>query len=245
MESPRRSHHFGSVLCCVFALCLHLEFCSTGDCPADGRTWVPFQDQCYHFVHGEEDKIKSYTFERAKTLCRGFELLTVQSAAENHFVIIYSPEVWRGKVNVWLGMYYDTDSEDMRWFGDESPVGFTNWEDSSSPSDMVPLDTCVALHSNTGRWENVSCLDEVENGVICETAQKEEEGKQRPNALLSALVILSVVAIMGISAVIWFLHQKNNLGSTIFTAFEYHPPFRVLDTDQSCLVEAEETDSVP
>ncbi|KAF0026479.1 hypothetical protein F2P81_021216 [Scophthalmus maximus] len=168
----------------IYAVCTHADgCCSRGDCPADGRTWVPFQDQCYHFVHGEEDKIKSYTFERAKTLCRGFELLTVQSAAENHFVIIYSPEVWRGKVNVWLGMYYDTD--------------------------------------------------------------KEEEGKQRPNALLSALVILSVVAIMGISAVIWFLHQKNNLGSTIFTAFEYHPPFRVLDTDQSCLVEAEETDSVP
>ncbi|AWP13052.1 putative CD302 antigen [Scophthalmus maximus] len=230
---------------CAVKLLTRSHFLKSNNCPADGRTWVPFQDQCYHFVHGEEDKIKSYTFERAKTLCRGFELLTVQSAAENHFVIIYSPEVWRGKVNVWLGMYYDTDSEDMRWFGDESPVGFTNWEDSSSPSDMVPLDTCVALHSNTGRWENVSCLDEVENGVICETAQKEEEGKQRPNALLSALVILSVVAIMGISAVIWFLHQKNNLGSTIFTAFEYHPPFRVLDTDQSCLVEAEETDSVP
>lgn len=58
----------------------------------------------------------------------------------------------------------------MRWFG-EDPVKFTNWEDSSSPSDLVPIDTCVALHSNTGKWENVSCMDEVENGVICETAQ--------------------------------------------------------------------------
>ncbi|GLD52071.1 CD302 antigen [Lates japonicus] len=216
----------------------------TGDCPADGRTWVPFQDRCYHFVHGEEDKIKSYTFERAKTLCQGFELLSIQSAEENDFVIKYSPEVWKGNVNVWLGMYYDTNSEDMRWFG-EDPVRYTNWEDSSSPSDLVPLDTCVALHSNTAKWENVSCLDDVENGVICETVQKAEEAKRKPSALLSTLVILSVVAIMGISAVIWFLHQKHNLGSNILTAFEYHPPFRVLDTDQSCLVEAEETDSVP
>lgn len=48
-------------------------FCDfPSDCPADGRTWVPFGNGCYHFVHGEEDKIKSYTFERAKTLCRGF-----------------------------------------------------------------------------------------------------------------------------------------------------------------------------
>lgn len=118
----------------------------SSDCPADGRTWVPFEGKCYHFVHGEEDKIKSYTFERAKTLCQGFgtwlslffqkqnekieivfstlclimslyiallflELLTIQSAKENDFVIKYSPEVWKGIVNVWLGMYYDTNSK--------------------------------------------------------------------------------------------------------------------------------------
>lgn len=231
------------MFCCVFVLCVHLQLVWTGDCPADGRTWVPFGDRCYHFVHGQEDKIKSYTLERAKTLCQSFELLTVQSAEENDFVIKYSPEVWKGNVNVWLGMYYDTNSEEMRWLG-EDPVRFTNWENTSS-SDLVIMDTCVALHSNTGKWENVSCLEEVENGVICETAQKAEEAKQKPSALLSALVILSVVAIVGVSAVVWFLHQRHNLGSSIFTGFEYHPPFRVLDTDQSCLVEAEETDSVP
>lgn len=57
----------------------------------------------------------------------------------------------------------------MRWFGD-GPVQFTNWENSSA-SDLVPLDTCVTLHSNTGKWENVSCLEDVENGVVCETGQ--------------------------------------------------------------------------
>lgn len=59
--------------------------------------------------------------------------------------------------------------DNMMWFGDD-PVLFTNWEDSS-PSDLVPLETCVSLHSNTGKWENVSCLEEVENGVVCETDQ--------------------------------------------------------------------------
>lgn len=122
----------------------------SSDCPADGRMWVPFQDKCYHFVHGEEDQLKKYTFERAKTLCQGFgtrnnlfwdtfhrqndswnvisvhlwpcwrtflhsffflELLSIQSAEENDFVIKYSPEVWRNTVNVWLGMYYDTSSK--------------------------------------------------------------------------------------------------------------------------------------
>ena len=45
--------------------------------------------------------------------CSAFsvELLTIQSAEENDFVIKYSPEVWKGIVNVWLGMYYDTNSK--------------------------------------------------------------------------------------------------------------------------------------
>ena len=126
-----------------------LDYFFLSDCPADGRTWVPNGDKCFHFVHGKEDSIKSYTFDRAKSLCQGFsmshvvlfflttllkekkktaegcifnmrvslcvttflELLTIQSAEENDFVIKYSPEVWKGNVNVWLGMYYDTNSE--------------------------------------------------------------------------------------------------------------------------------------
>lgn len=229
-------------LCVLCLQLLHRAF--AGDCPADGRVWVPFKDRCYHFVHEEEDAIKSYTLQRAKTLCREFDLLTIQSSEENDFVIKYSPEVWKGNVNVWLGMYYDTNNDGMRW-SDNSTVDYTNWEYSSSPSDLVPIDTCVVLHSVSGRWENVSCQDEVENGVVCEAAQKTVNTSHKANAVLSALVILSVVAIMGISAVIWFLQQKHSLGSGILSAFEYHPPFRVLDNDQSCLVEAEETDSAP
>ncbi|KAI4806004.1 hypothetical protein KUCAC02_010596 [Chaenocephalus aceratus] len=243
MESTEKHQRSLSFTCGVLVLFLQLRLGLTGDCPADGRTWVPFGDGCYHFVHGAEDKIKSYTFDRATTLCQGFELLTIQSAEENDFVFKYSPEVWKNNVNIWLGMYYDTNSDNMKWFG-EKPVGFSNWEDSSSPSNLMPLDTCVALHTNTGKWENVSCLEQAENGVVCETDQKAEEVKQKPSALLSALVILSVVAIMGVSSVIWFLHQKRNLGTSIFTPFEYHPPL-VLDSDQSCLVEAEENDNVP
>lgn len=39
------------------------------------------------------------------------ELLSIQSAEENDFVVKYSPKVWKGNVNVWLGMYYDTNSK--------------------------------------------------------------------------------------------------------------------------------------
>lgn len=44
------------------------------DCPADGHTWVPKGDKCYHFIHGKEESIKSYTFDRAKSLCQGFSM---------------------------------------------------------------------------------------------------------------------------------------------------------------------------
>lgn len=40
-------------------------------------------------------------------------------------------------------------------------------------SDLVPMDKCAALHTNTGKWEIVSCSDDLENGVICEAAQGE------------------------------------------------------------------------
>ncbi|XP_076026146.1 CD302 antigen [Genypterus blacodes] len=245
MEPVKKFHFPVSFLCCVFMLSLRLQPGQAADCPADGRTWVPFEDRCYHFVHGEEDKIKRYTFETAKSFCHGFELLTVQSAAENDFVIEYSPAVWKGNVNVWLGMYYDTNSENMRWLGEDA-VAYRNWDDSSVWSDLLPMDSCAALHSSTGKWENVSCSDGMENGVVCETAQKSaEESKRKPSALLSALVILSVIAIVGISAVVWFVHQKHNPGSAFFTPFEYHPPFQPLRADRSCLVEDEETDNMP
>lgn len=66
-----------------------------------------------------------------------------------------------------------------------------------------------------------------------------------PSALVSVLVVISVMAIVGVSVGIWFLHQRHSGGSSLFAAFEYHPPFRVLENDQSCLVEAEETDDAP
>ncbi|KAF6726675.1 CD302 antigen [Oryzias melastigma] len=243
MELREMKPIFNSLLIVCFAVFLQAQLSCAGDCPADGRTWVTFGAKCYHFVHGEEETIKSYTIDSAKAICTGFKLLTIHSKEENDFVINYSPQVWKGRVNVWLGMDYDTDTDAMRWF-DDKPVTFTNWEYSPYPSDLPKLETCVALHSTSGRWENVSCEEE-ENGVVCETPQEADQPKRKPNALLSTLVILSVVAVVGVSAGIWFVHQKQNSGSPIFTAFEYHPPFRVPDTDESCLVEAEETDDMP
>lgn len=63
--------------------------------------------------------------------------------------------------------------------------------------------------------------------------------------LLTALVIISVILILVISAVVWFLQQRNNPGSSILNLIEYHPPFGSPSADQTCLVEAEEIEEVP
>ncbi|XP_064800943.1 CD302 antigen-like [Oncorhynchus masou masou] len=241
MESMKKCHPRPLSLCNLLFVVVYWQSTLAGDCPADGRTWVPFGHRCYHFVHGEEDMAKSYTIAAAKSLCSGHELVSVQSAEENDFIIKYSPQVWKGNIHVWLGMYYDSDNEDFKW-QDETGLSFKNWGNSSSSPDLIPMDTCVAMHSTTGEWEKVSCVENLENGVVCETAEKaEKNGKPATSPLLSALVILSVVAIMGISAVFWFLHQKHQFGA-VLASFEYHPPFRAPTSDEACLVETDETE---
>lgn len=69
-------------------------------------------------------------------------------------------------------LLYFCSGDGMKWLN-EKPLVFTNWE-SGDQSDLLLSDTCVALHSDTGKWENVSCADDVENGVVCEAVQGEE-----------------------------------------------------------------------
>uniref|UniRef100_A0A8C2KZ90 CD302 molecule n=1 Tax=Cyprinus carpio TaxID=7962 RepID=A0A8C2KZ90_CYPCA len=221
------------------------------DCPADGRTWLPFSLNCYHFVHGEENVAKSYSIQDAKDMCRGYDLLTVKSAEESDFIVKYSPSVWKGKMSIWLGMYYDSDEDVFKWHDDNSVLRYSNWEDGGSDeTDLALLDTCVVLHSDTGKWENVSCMEEPENGVVCKTSKFTIPGLGqlylfKGSPLLSALVVISVVLILVVSAVIWFFHQRKNPGSSILNLIEYHPPFRSPSSDQACLVDAEEIEVVP
>ncbi|XP_072541833.1 CD302 antigen [Salminus brasiliensis] len=234
--------HLASLLCVAILtfLCHSTQGQANGDCPADGRTWVAFGNNCYCFVHGEEDIPKRYTIEKAKDMCKDFGLLTVHSAEENKFIVDYSPNVWKGSVNVWLGMYYSIDDNQFKW-KDESPLTFKNWEEGGMEDlEVPPVDTCVTLHVASGMWESVSCTEQQENGVVCETPQKAAPVKKNGSPVLSALVILSVILILGISAFVWFLQQRSNSGSFLLPSFEYHPPFKAPSADQTCLVEAEE-----
>ncbi|XP_026866047.1 CD302 antigen [Electrophorus electricus] len=234
-------------LSCILYAFLFISSCFTqgqanGECPDDERMWVPFGQSCYHFVHGEEDVAKRYSIDQARDKCGGFGLLTVPNAQVNNFVVDYSLKQWKGNINIWLGMYYSSDVDEFKW-NDETPLSYKNWEDGPNIEDLeMPLvDTCVMLHASSGKWENVSCSRQEENGVVCETAQKETKaGKNSNSPLLLALVVLSVVVILGLSLVFWFIQQRSSSGLFLLPSFEYHPPFRSPTADQTCLVEAEE-----
>ncbi|XP_061082311.1 CD302 antigen isoform X2 [Conger conger] len=137
-------------------------------------------------------------------------------------------------------MSFNMDDDSLVWH-DNTRVTFVNW-DSDAPS-LARADVCAALNVTTGKWKHVSCAEERENGVVCEAAQKTEEQNSNHNPLLTALVVLSVLIIVGVSAILWCVHQRHNFGS-VFTAFEYHPPFRSPTADEAALVDSEETEDM-
>lgn len=61
--------------------------------------------------------------------------------------------------------------DQFKW-NDNSIVSYKNWvEGGSADWDIPIMDKCVVLHSTTGKWENISCSETSENGVVCEAAQ--------------------------------------------------------------------------
>ncbi|XP_076119658.1 CD302 antigen isoform X2 [Alosa pseudoharengus] len=211
------------------------------DCPKDGKNWTSSGTRCYHFVQAEAGA-KAFTFEAAKAQCQGYELLQPITLEENQYIVDYSPNVWKSNINIWLGMYYDTDVDGFSWFN-YGRVSYDHFEDTE---DTVDADACAAMRVSTGQWLKVSCNEDVEHGVVCEADDRPGTTRASPvSPLMSALVILSVLGIIGVSAVLWFVNQRKNPGSSIISAFEYHPPFRSPGVDETCLVEAEENDDQP
>ncbi len=86
-------------------------------------------------------------------------------------------------------------AEDVfKWHDDNGVLRYSNWEDGGSDDTDLPLlDTCVVLHSITGKWENVSCTDDPENGVVCKTSKFSISGLRQLylfSVLLCAVFVL-------------------------------------------------------
>ncbi|KAK1165724.1 CD302 antigen [Acipenser oxyrinchus oxyrinchus] len=241
MESAKWDYLFFvcTVTACVFLS--NYSFAVVLECPADGRTWVPLGNNCYCFFHLP----KSSTIEDVREACRvnvpSADVVSINSEAENSFVTDYSHRIWNGTKNVWLGMSFNVDTDSLTWF-DGLDVVYTNWMHGDAYSEDTPVDMCAILHTGSGKWEKVSCEEVSEKAVVCETPMNPPKEKVAANnqALLSALVILSVVVILVGSTVCWFFYQKKYSSSTVFTPFNYYPPFSTPNSDETFLVDAEE-----
>lgn len=110
------------------------------DCPQDGKNWTASGVKCYYFVP-EQAGAKAFTFQAAKEQCKGYgrpvrwsqhhtgqlwlcfvmlltfcsllstELLQPTTLEEGQYIVDYAPNVWTSNINVWLGMYYNTDGK--------------------------------------------------------------------------------------------------------------------------------------
>ena len=95
----------------------------------------------------------------AEALCRkyGFRLVTIDSAAENEFLLPSYP-AWR----YWLGIR--PDGADRFWTG-----SFSNWapcQPNNSDNDGIPED--CAFSKPDGRWMDVKCNHRMDS-LVCET----------------------------------------------------------------------------
>lgn len=87
------------------------------------------------------------------------------------FEVILLSTNWFLTLLVYPSLCLSVLDDQFKW-NDDTVVSFTNWVEEDLSDWGIPLmDKCVVLHSTTGKWENISCTEDQENGVVCETAQ--------------------------------------------------------------------------
>ncbi|CAG0905288.1 unnamed protein product, partial [Cyprideis torosa] len=101
----------------------------------------------------------------ARDACRadGFDLVTIESSAENTFVFGLLSDA------AWIGLN-DIDTEGTYVWSDGSQSGYTNWDDAQ-PNNWLNQD-CIFMNgpSDGGKWGDHACIppiDEPIPGYVC------------------------------------------------------------------------------
>ncbi|XP_055363591.1 secretory phospholipase A2 receptor isoform X2 [Betta splendens] len=132
-------------------------------CPS---TWIKFGQNCYNF----EPVVQKLTFEESREHCRQkvntSDVLTIESETENRFVL---EQLWSSGFlhrTVWLGMYFNTDTDSMAWV-DGSPMDYTSWPSKAPDSQLLTADVCVTTRVIDGVWHLSECTEQL--GFVCKT----------------------------------------------------------------------------
>ncbi|ELW47108.1 Lymphocyte antigen 75 [Tupaia chinensis] len=165
------------------------------------------------------------------------DMISIHNEEENAFLLDTLKKRWKGPDDILLGMFYDTDNANFKWF-DNSNMTFDKWTDQEDDEDLV--DTCAFLHIKTGEWKKGNCEVSSVEGTLCKTAIPYEKKYLSDNhILIAALVIASMVILTVLGAIIWFLYKRNSESgfATVFSTAPQSP------YDDDCvLVVAEEND---
>uniref|UniRef100_A0A671XU88 Phospholipase A2 receptor 1 n=1 Tax=Sparus aurata TaxID=8175 RepID=A0A671XU88_SPAAU len=178
-------------------------------CPS---TWVKFGQGCYNF----EPVVQKLTFEEAREHCRqkvnSSDVVTIESDNENRFVLeqLWSP----GSLHhtVWLGMYFNIDTDSMSWV-DGSPMDYTNWPSKAPDSKLLTADTCVTTRVFDGAWHLSQCTERL--GFICKTASTVvSEVEVEPlnglhHGVIPAAVLVAVLIFALLVGAMWFVYKRN------------------------------------
>lgn len=120
------------------------------------------------------------------------DVLTIESETENRFVL---EQLWSSGFlhhTVWLGMYFNIDSENLSYLSDVhiplqsyfiksrpllladslawvdgSPMDYTNWLNKAPDPKLLTADSCVTTRVVDGVWHQSQCSERL--GFVCKT----------------------------------------------------------------------------
>uniref|UniRef100_A0A8D2L6K0 CD302 antigen n=3 Tax=Varanus komodoensis TaxID=61221 RepID=A0A8D2L6K0_VARKO len=175
-------------------------------CPS--LAWILFERSCYALLPGP---LETRSIEDAREYCRGnasgADIISINNKEENTFIKNSFCSHWHGPEYISLGMFFDTDDDDFRWF-DDSEVSFTNWMEEESNTEL--LNTCATMHTSSGGWKKTSCEQLPLTEILCEaTVFNQRKYLLGETAWTTALVITSTVIVSVAAAILWFLYQRR------------------------------------
>uniref|UniRef100_A0A8D2LBM3 CD302 antigen n=1 Tax=Varanus komodoensis TaxID=61221 RepID=A0A8D2LBM3_VARKO len=180
------------------ALCFMLLACPS-------LAWILFERSCYALLPGP---LETRSIEDAREYCRGngADIISINNKEENTFIKNSFCSHWHGPEYISLGMFFDTDDDDFRWF-DDSEVSFTNWMEEESNTEL--LNTCATMHTSSGGWKKTSCEQLPLTEILCEATGMYKKGLSSQRTWTTALVITSTVIVSVAAAILWFLYQRR------------------------------------
>uniref|UniRef100_A0ABI7Z057 Lymphocyte antigen 75 n=1 Tax=Felis catus TaxID=9685 RepID=A0ABI7Z057_FELCA len=178
-------------------------------CPAvkgNESQWIQYRDHCY------ASNQALHSFLEAEQFCSKLDhsatIVTIEDEDENKFVSRLMRENNNITMRVWLGLSQHSTDQSWNWL-DGSKVTFVKWANKIKSGDGK----CSILLASNETWIKVECSHGY-GRVVCKAPLGSDY-----RGITITFAVLSVLAL--ISALIWFLFQRNRLHWAVFSSVRY------------------------